>query len=464
MSFCTKCGNEVNVEQTFCTVCGNDLKHESTNKPQPTEKINSTDEYTTSNVKLSKKSKIIIAVFTVIIIAIIAIAQVGNYLSDPLKLEARFQNDIASNNTTDLASILFCNDTRLTVNSSTIAPLLDYFKNNPSYYDEVIQNLNSDALHPKDIRTLKVASSNTLTLTNVGKKFFFFPNYKINIKPSFVNITTTVKDVTFSINKVQIGKSDTDKSTKEFGPYIPGTYSILADYKGKYVTLSKPYSVNLLTNITGITDLSVFEDMTYLNITSDYPDAKIFVNAKDTNVKVKDATNFGPVNASSKIYATNIIDGKKLRSEDYSVASGMADLNISFQDAINAQNNAQAQLYQVQTQLKDLLYNYAYSLAQAINTNNFPLVDYYLTYGSELYKQQQKSIPISYATGDQESFISANILAYNISDDLQSGSITTSETYNFITKDGASSDKTFNHEYKFQYNIATSSYQLTHKK
>jgi len=43
----------------------------------------------------------------------------------------------------------------------------------------------------------------------------------------------------------------------------------------------------------GITKLNVFEDMNRLSITSDYPDAEIFVNGKDTKVKVNDATNFG---------------------------------------------------------------------------------------------------------------------------------------------------------------------------
>ena len=463
MKFCTKCGNEVKEEQTFCTSCGNDLKNESTNKTQPIEETNLTKEHITSTIKLTKKSKIAIAVVSVLIVAIVAIVQVGNSLSNPKKIATRFQNDVVSNNTSDLASILYCNDARLAVNSKSIAPLLDYFKKNPSYYNEVIQNLNKDALSPKNINNLSITSSNTLTLTNVGKKFFIFPNYKISIKPSFVDITTTVKDVAFSINNTQIGKSDTDKSTKQFGPYIPGTYSILANYKGKYVTLNQSYPVNLMETSNGIAKLSVFDDLNYLNITSDYPDAEIFVNAKDTNVKVKDATNFGPVDGSSKIYATHVIDGKKLKSEEYSATGEVTDLNISFQDSISAINDVQAQLNEVKSQLDVLLLDYASALAAAINTNNFSLIDPYLTYESELYKQQQLNIPGSYAAGEQESFLSAHITDYKISDDNKSGSITTSETYNFITKDGKSSDKTYKHVYKFQSNSATSSYQFTHR-
>ena len=454
MKFCTKCGKEVKEGQTFCTSCGYDLKNESVDNTQPIEETISTKEHTTSNVKLTKKSKIAIAVAIVLIVAVVAIFQVGNALSDPKKLETRFQNDIASNNISDLTSILYCSDSRLTVDSTNIAPLLNYFKSNPSYYDEVIQNLNNDARSPKDISNLSIASSNTLTLTNVGKKFLVFPNYKINIKPSFVDITTTVKDVTFSINNTQIGKSDTDKSTKEFGPYIPGTYSILASYKGKYVTLSQPYPVNLIVTNNGIANLSVFENMNYLNITSDYPDSEIFVNAKDTNVKVKDATNFGPIDGSAKIYATHIIDGKTLKSEEYSATSAGTDINISFQDASNALNDVQAQL-------SDLLGYYTSSFTEGINTNNISLIDPYVTPGSELSKQQQSYIPSTFATGIQESILSANITAYNISDDNQSGTITTSEVYNIINKDGVSSNKSFKYVYKFQYNVATASYQFT---
>lgn len=477
MKFCTKCGNEVKEEQTFCTTCGNDLKNEtigknnnSTVEEQEVEEYhtskedNSFEKSTDSNIKLTKKSKVVIAVVAILVVAIVVIVQVGNALSNPRKIATRFQQDIVTNNTSDLEKILYCNDARLVINSNNITPLLNYFKKNPSYYNEVIQNLNSDVISPKDINNLSVTSSNTLTLTNVGKKFGIFPNYKISIKPSFVDITTTVKDVSFSINNVVIGKSETDKSTKEFGPYIPGTYSIIANYKGKYVTLSKPYLVNLLDTSDGIAKLSVFEDMNYLNITSDYPDAEIFVNSKDTNLKVKDASNFGPIDGESKIYATSVIDGKKLKSEEYSASTGVENLNISFEEAINNINNAQAQLEEVKSQLNDLLNNYASSLADAINTNNFSLINYYLTYGSELYKQQQVNVPGSYLEGNQESLVSAIITSFNISDDAQSGSITSSETYNFVTVEGTSTKKTYNHVYKFQYNGTTSSYQFTNRK
>ena len=447
MKFCTKCGKEVKEEQIFCTSCGNNLEIESTNEIQSTEEINSmkesypidetnsaeeshpivdeseqieepeqieetipTENHITFNRKLTKKSKIVIAIVTVFIVAIVAIVQVGNSLSDPKKLETRFESDVVSNNSSDLASIMHCSDARLTVNSKSVAPLLAYFKTNPSYYEEVIKGLNNDILNPN------TKTSNILCLSKIGKKFLIFPNYKINIKPTFVTITAPVKDVTFSINNVQIGKTDTDKYTKEFGPYIPGEYSILAKYKGKYLTLNQTYPVDLVAATDGIAKLSVFDDMNYLNISSDYQDAKIFVNGKDVNVTVKDATNFGPVDSSTKIYATHLVEGKILKSEEYSVAAGDTDINLSFADA-------SSNLDDIKGKLDELLNNYTSCFTQAVNTNDISLIVPYVNSESDIYKLQQSYIPTTYAAGVQESIVSDNITAYNISDDKDRKSV-----------------------------------------
>lgn len=111
----------------------------------------------------------------VLIVAIVAIVQVGNSFYNPTKIETRFKNDIVSNNSADLASIMYCNDARLTVDSKSIVPLLSYFKSHPSYYEEVIQELDNDILSPKNISS--VATSNIFTLNNIGKKFLIFTNY-----------------------------------------------------------------------------------------------------------------------------------------------------------------------------------------------------------------------------------------------------------------------------------------------
>ena len=494
MKFCTKCGNEITDEKLFCTYCGNDLRGNDTNNSDSVDATNSfkkinldkkTDQVenkdsnektdsnnnmdsvddtgsssktpidnSASNTKISKQSKIVMILIVFLIIASVVIINVGNSLSDPNKLVTRFEKDVASNNASDLATILSSNDSRLKVDSKSITPLLSYFKSTPAYFNDVVENLKNDALSPKDIKNLSITSGNTLTLTKSGKNFLIFPKYKINIKPSFIKITSAVKDVTFSINNIEIGKSDSDNSAKEFGPYIPGNYSILANYKGKYITLNTPYPVNLVSSNNGITELSVFDDLSYLNITSDNPSAEIYIDGKNTNVQVKDASHFGPIKSSSKIYATYVENGRTFKSEEYPVSTGDTELYLSFENSTNELDDAK-------NQVKDLLGNYAYSLTQGININDVSLIDPYVASGTQLYSQQQTYIPTTYAAGIQEEIISTDITNYNISDDNKSGSITSSEVYNITPSDGITYNKSFSYVYQFKYNESTSSYQFT---
>ena len=479
MKFCTKCGNKVIEGTLFCTSCGNDLREDSTTKSEyevnldttnpeinydidsiNTESISNDDmdsvtsepyENPTENLKLSKRNNLLMALFVILIVLVITTIKIGNSLSDPSKLVTRFENDVATNNASDLSKILYSNDSRLKIDSKNISPLVSYFKSNPTYLNEVMQNLKNDSIGPKDISSLNIKSDHTLTLANAGKSFLFFPKYKINIKPSFINIKTTVKDVSFSIDNTVIGKSDTDNSTKQFGPYIPGTYAILANYKNKYITLSKPYSVDLV-EANGTADLSVFEDINYLNITSDQPTAEIFVNGKDTKVTINDATHFGPINSSAKIYATAKIDGKTLKSNEFLTTSDDKDVSLSFEDASNAIND-------IRSQLDTLLYNYASSLPISINNNDPSYIDDYVAYGSSLYNDQQSYIPKASASGVQETYNNSSIIKYNINDDNKSGTITSSESY-IISINGTDTSKSFSYIYGFKYDDSKG-YQLT---
>ncbi|WP_298838637.1 zinc ribbon domain-containing protein [Clostridium sp.] len=482
MKFCTKCGKEVIEGTQFCTSCGNDLRIESTDQSKTESKVdldttkpdldyditsgtpetksdhdinlvtNEPNDNISGHLILSKKSKIVMAVLAMLLVLLIATIKVGNSLSDPSKLVTRFQQDVETNNTSDLENILCSSDTRLIVDSKSISPLLSYFKSKPTYLTQVMQDLKDDSTNPKDISSLNTKSNNTLTLARNGKSFFIFPKYKINVKPSFIDITTTVKNVSFSINNTVIGKSETDNSTKEFGPYMPGTYSILANYKNKYVTLSKPYLVDLIET-NGFANISIFDDMSYINITSDKPDANIFVNGKNVNVKVADASHFGPIDSSSKIYATCKVDGKTLTSDEYLATNDDKNAFLSFESASNTITN-------IHSQLDNLLYYYASSIAQAINNGTPSLIDTYVAYGSSLYNTQQSYIQKTYDAGIKETYNDSKIIDYNINDDNTSGTITSSESYTIVHADGSETPNTSSYIYGFKQDASTG-YQLT---
>lgn len=435
MKFCTKCGSKLEEGKTVCDNCGYDF---------------SPKKY---KFFLTKNKKIAIASTIAVVIILACFIFVGKSLSNPYKLVARFQSDISTGNKSDLSKILYSNDSRLKIDDTTNAVLVTYFKNNPSDLSTVVENMKTQLINIKLIKSSKNSlDSDNFTIVEDGNTLLFFPRYKVFVKPSFIDVNTSIKGVEFYLNNKKIGTSTTENFAKELGPFIPGEYTLHAVYKGKYTSLDKTYNVDLINSSTGKQSLSVFDDINYLRISSDYPNAEIFVNNVDTKVKVSDAGNFGPVDPETKIYALTEVNGKKLKSDIYTVNSGDRDIDLSF-------SNSEYELNSIENQLKNLISNYTTGFCYSIKYGDFYYVEEYLYPGSSLYNEQLKYIQNTHDSGIRESIMSYSLESYTISDDNKSGTITTTEVYK-ITQNGNSSIKTFKYLYGFKYNEVRG-YQLT---
>lgn len=403
--------------------------------------------------KISKKAKIGIIAACILIILGISGYFAGNYLTKPSNVIASFKNDVASNNEAALEKILYCDDSRIAINKKSIDPILQYFKEHPDYLNQAVNSLNNQASNISNGNILKSNSQNVFGLLSVGKKFLFFPDYKINLKPGFITVNTSIQDVELYLNNGEIGKSDSNSFSKVFGPYLPGEYKLTSNYKGKYAELSETENIDLVTAENSEVSIDVFKNPNYLNISCDEPDAELYVNNKDTGIKVSDAVNFGPLDDNSKVYAVMTKDGQTLKSNEYTPGQGdNNDVYLSFGDV-------ESSISGIENQLHDLIYWYTNSFSQAVNYNDFSIVEPYIYPGSSLYTEQSSYVTNTYNHGITEYIMSFNITGYNINNDNKSGTITTQEVYN-ITKNGSSSVKTFNYKYSFKYNDETQSYQL----
>lgn len=474
MKFCSKCGIQLELEQNICPQCGYDLssrQNEVNNTEDSINNIEPANNTTAENSNevidnpnqpkkklfLSKGAKISLIGISIIGVLLVTFFIIGNSLSKPSKVVLKFQNAITSNNKSELVNMLYCNDNRLEIKENNISPLLDYFKDNPSYLNREIEKLNKEAVNLELTKKLAVLNENNkenvLNITSVGKKFLFFPNYKICIKPSFIEVKTSIKDVTLSLNGREIGKSDIDNYSKEFGPFVPGKYELVANYKGKYVTLSEPNNIDFITNNTEKVSVDIFNNLNYVNINSKYPEAELFVNGSDAGIKVADAKNFGPLNNDTKIYATIVKEGKILKSTEYTVNKGDSNIYLDFTAAENRMKNAENKIH-------DLIYWYTHYFTLAVNTGNFSLVENYIYPGSQLYNEQKNYIPTTYEKGIKETIMSFNVISYTLNEDNTSGTVTTEEVYK-IDNNGSISIKTFKYKYTFKYNEAKERYQLS---
>lgn len=465
MKFCTKCGSKLETGESVCHNCGYNFdtgKYETDKKDDTQvidkEKIVNYDTVTErENLEkicdFIKKKKVGILFFLIAIIIIGSFILIGRSLTSPSKLVERFQSDISSSDKADLSKILYSNDNRLKVDEKNSSYLLAYFKDNPSYLNKAMDNMNSQLGDTNLIKKASDFTQDNLSIVIDGRTLLFFPRYKVSVKPTFIEVNTGIKDVELSLDDSKIGKSDKDNFSKEYGPFMPGKYKLYADYKGKYISLNKNYNIDLVNSTNGKVNVDIFKDLNYVKIDGDHPDAEIFVNNRNTGIKISDAVNFGPVNPEMKIYAIANENGKKLKSNEHIVAAGDSNIDLSFSES-------ESQLSNIEDKMHNLIDMYTNYFCYAVNYGDFSNVEPYIYPGSSLYNAQAKYVSDTYNNGISENIMSYNVVSYTMADDNKSGTITTEEVYK-ITKNGQSSVKNFKYTYGFKYNEDMGSYQLT---
>lgn len=476
LKFCPKCGAELKNGQMFCPKCGNKIDFDKLNdiNDDKTEEIQVAEQNLSEipveqdipripieqeDIKIQKspfkfdfKAKVISGVVLVLIAASIAVYVVGSNLTKPDTVVDKFKSAVTSNNKSELKSILFCDDSELSINDENTSLLLKYFKSNPSNLNSIVSNLDRQAAMASEIKNFQRDSSQTFNIELVGKKYLFFPEYKINIQPSFIEIKASAKDIKFTLDNKEIGKSDSDSFKKKYGPFMPIEHTLLADYKGKYVSLSNSYDVSLDKG-SREESIDVLNDLKYVNVDSDHPEAELFVNNKDSGLKVSDAKELGPVTKNTEIYGVVEQDGTKLRSKNYNISDD-DNIYLDFTDAEN-------KLDDVQDKIKDLVNLYTNAFTQAVNSNDVSQIEPYVHPGSDLYNEQSSYIPSTYQKGIREYLRTCNIVSVNVNDDNESGTVVTSEVYDIEDSNENTTTKTFNYKYTFKYNESINSYQLT---
>lgn len=412
MNFCNKCGSKL-----INGICPNCSKIKKNNK----------------------KSKVIIIslVFIVVIFS-----GVFFYLKSTVKSEKEialsFSNSISSSNPEELSKILYCNDSSLPINKSNSTILIDYFNQNPSKFSSINDDFKKGNYKDTD---------SPLSIEEVRKDFFLIPVYKVVVKPSFIKVKTDLKDA-----KVQIGDETFGDLTKkdELGPLMPGNYTIKSEISNSYLNKSENIEVNTFKSSNQ--EISIFDNFIKVNITSDIPDAELYVNNKDTGVKIKDAKTFGPIDPNSIIYGVSTDGDKKIISNKYDVNSS-SNININFAEAKASEANFKKDLYV-------LLRNYSSDFAYAVNTNSFNYIENYLEFDSPIYKKQKKVVPEIHSKDIRENFESTEILNYTFNNDTNTGEVTCNEIYSIGKGINVPKRQEFKNTYTFK-KLANGSLVLT---
>ncbi|MEK1831857.1 hypothetical protein AAAC51_32150 [Priestia megaterium] len=143
-------------------------------------------------------------------------------------------------------------------------------------------------------------------------------------------------------------------------------------------------------------------------ISSDYDDATLFVNGKDTKTEISDIDYLGPLpmDGSVKLYAKR---GEK-KTEEVSIKKGMEDVALNFDEENTTEATAKASASSKNQETTDkgsevnsgvstsevssFIEQYMYATISSINSGDFSIAEPYIDSNGPKYKEQ-KIIPLT---------------------------------------------------------------------
>ena len=289
VKYCTNCGEKLN-DDGKCMKCDELIE------------LNEDNNVVVDSVKViekgRKKTALLGGIFSIVFLIIFYI--IGNVCLSESNYLSKFEkaiNDRDVERLKTMISIEGCN-----LNSKTLEPLFEYAKNNPKSIEELLKSKED---------------SSPFTLIKNGKKFIFFNDYKMQIGAMYLRINVSEKDTELYINGEKVDNTDENVFSKEYGPFVPGTYEVKAVKKGNYGDIIINKKLDLVSASVEAKKLDIDYNNNYVYINSDYDDAKIYVNGTDAGITVGGVGKFGPVSldGSVGIYAVKTVNSRVFKSD-----------------------------------------------------------------------------------------------------------------------------------------------------
>jgi uncharacterized membrane protein YvbJ len=237
--------------------------------------INDFNNLTFKNLKdFIKRRKILFLVSLLLIFSILGFG-VGNYKSSKNIILKNLEIALKENKPEKIYKEIILDDNK--ISKSEFEPLSEYYSENTSQVDNIIKNLKSNG------------ESGYFSLVN--KKILFFDNYHIEIKPVAVKINTNFDETKVYINGNEIAATNIKRNL------IPGKYLIKGELETLYGVIEEEKEVYIMENL--VYDLNM--PAINISLTSNFEDAKVFINDEDINKNVKDIQGYGPIPLNKEI-------------------------------------------------------------------------------------------------------------------------------------------------------------------
>ena len=428
MKFCGTCKKNVADHLNFCPECGSKVEVIVDNTAASYTELQSE----TKPVK-SKKNLFLIIGFAVIAALLFGAYKFGAYKFSKEKqvnvmIEAFQKKDINA-----IDEFVKANDSSLKIKTEDIKAYMRYLKENPSYNKQLLSYLQKETVDQK--LTKDKSSFKDGEIVEEGKEWFLYPKYKFSMKSYYMSISTTAKNAEIHVNDKKETELSSDKTSKELGPYFPGTYVVKATAKTELTELETEKEVDLADEQSEKVKIDLSLEGKYVSISSDESDATVFVNGKKRGKLNYGSYKLGPVSTDEtvEVHLEKTTDFGVMKSESVKIGD-QSTYYLKFPKETSS------------SAVGEFVRNHIYDNVRAISLNDFSLIENNYDKSGKSYKEDRDYIQYLHKKGITEDLLTMEVRNVERQSDTKY-KVTTYEEYHIRYGDGSVKFKSFNNEH-----------------
>ena len=428
MKFCGTCKKNVADHLNFCPECGSKVEVIVDNTAASYTELQSE----TKPVK-SKKNVFLIIGLAIIVILLFGAYKFGAYKFSKEKqvnvmIEAFQKKDINA-----IDEFVKAHDSSLKIKTEDIKAYMRYLKENPSYNKQLLSYLQKETVDQK--LTKDKSSFKDGEIVEEGKEWFLYPKYKFSMKSYYMSISTTAKNAEIHVNDKKETELSSDKTSKELGPYFPGTYVVKATAKTELTELETEKEVDLADEQSEKVKVDLSLEGKYVSISSDESDATVFVNGKKRGKLNYGSYKLGPVSTDEtvEVHLEKTTDFGVMKSESVKIGD-QSTYYLKFPKETSS------------SAVGEFVRNHIYDNVRAISLNDFSLIENNYDKSGKSYKEDRDYIQYLHKKGITEDLLTMEVRNVERQSDTKY-KVTTYEEYHIRYGDGSVKFKSFNNEH-----------------
>ncbi|PEC20835.1 zinc ribbon domain-containing protein [Bacillus cereus] len=428
MKFCGTCKKQVADHLNFCPECGSKVEEIAD------QIASSRSEMQRETKPVKSKQKMFLLIGFVIVFAILFGAY--KFGASKFSKEKQVNAMIEAFQKKDVNAIdefLKVDDPSLKVKTEDIKAYIRYLKDNPSYNKALLSYLQKETVNQK--LASDKASFKDGQIIEDGKEWFLYPKYKFSMKSYYMSVSTTAKNAEVYVNDKKETELSSDKTSKELGPYFPGTYVVKATAKTELTELETEKEVDLADEKSGKVEVDLSLEGNYVTISSDESDATVFVNGKKRGKLTYGSYNLGPVSTDEtvEVHLEKNTDFGVIKSESIKVGE-----ESTYYLRFPKETSSSA--------VGDFVQNHIYNNVRAIALNDFSIIESNYDKSGPSYKEDREYLQYLHKKGITEDLLTMDIRNVERQSETKY-KVTTYEEYHIRYGDGSVKFKSFNNEH-----------------